>query len=281
MNIKIKDIPQFLHVSEFYNNLDRENPEDIISIKKLKLNDEVKNIEDFKNIIKTINFFITDKYPQTLIEYFEENSMEIDLKDIPREFINLEIKNHRQFFTIYKLINFYKLNDIEQKNYINYAIQNTNDILGYSDNYLIDDPEFEDLVDKICSTVIFEFISVENHENIHLVKCKIKKLSNDWENITIRFFTNDFLNLLKKLKYEIEINGFYQDINQRDLINEIMKLIKYPSYNNKNLSFEAIELSKTSIFSYSIDIKINNFNKLYILNSFQELILILENNTDL
>ena len=272
----IKDIPIFLHESDFYNNLNCENSDETISIVKLKLNDKVENIEDFKDLIKTLNFFIVNNYPKSLIAFFEENCMEIDLEDIPRDFINLEIKNYKQFFTVYKLINFYELNDIEQKNYINYGIENANDILGNSDKYLIDDQEFEDLVDKVCSTVIIDFISIENHENIYLVKCQIKKLSDEWETIAIRFFTNDLINLIKKLKYEIEIDGFYQDDYQRELIYEIMKSSKYPSYNKNFLSFEAIQLLRLSVISHSVNIKINSFNKNYILNSFQKLIAILE-----
>lgn len=277
MNIKIKDIPLFLHKSEFYNCLNYENLEETITIPELKLDDEIKNIEDFKNLIKTLDFFITNKYPQSLIKFFEENSMKIDPKDIPIDFINLEIKNYRQFFTTHKLINLYKLNDIKQENYINYAIQNPNDILGDSDKYLINDPEFEDLVDKICSTVVIKFISVQNYGNIHIIKCKIKKLSDEWEDIKIRFFSNDLLSLIKKLKIAVENDGFYQDPNQRDLISEIMKIIKYPNYNKKILSFEKFDYSENYVFSHSVDIKINNFNKLYILNSFLELIVILEN----
>ena len=63
----ISDIPDFLRDSEFYRNLDLNN-EEVITIPKLKMDDEVNNIKDFKKLFKTLNFFNVSRFPKSFIK---------------------------------------------------------------------------------------------------------------------------------------------------------------------------------------------------------------------
>lgn len=74
MEINISDIPQFLRNSEFYQNLDFD-ADPIIKIPILKINNEINDIEDFKDLFISLRFFIVKEYPEFFIEYYQKNSI--------------------------------------------------------------------------------------------------------------------------------------------------------------------------------------------------------------
>lgn len=255
MEINISDIPDFLRDSEFYKNLDLNN-EEVITISKLKINDQVNNIFDFKDLFKTLNFFLSNKFPKNFIKYYQKNSQEVfDYLDheIYQELLidlcNLKIKNTKQFFITYKIITLYKLNPEEYDNYINYALNNNNIIyLDYILNNLtqIYNEEYKKLSYKISST---EFLTLKPYilqnlsNNIHL-KIKTRKLS-------------------KILKYSKAILPLESIIKIIEAIKKDYEY-EYNSFDTNNISYKNNEIYITSKDKYNFiknTIKINEFNK--------------------
>uniref|UniRef100_A0A6C0AEX5 Uncharacterized protein n=1 Tax=viral metagenome TaxID=1070528 RepID=A0A6C0AEX5_9ZZZZ len=234
MEINISDIPDFLKDSEFYRNLDL-NFDEPITIPKLKINDEVNNIKDFKNLSETLNFFDVDKSPKSFIKYYQNNSKEVfeslDNDIYLINLCNLKIKNPEQFFLTYKIISLHKLNPEEYNNYINYALNNVNEL---KKNYLMNFEEYKNLVDKLCSTRFLELYFYESKSNI--IRFRLGRLSQEFK------------------IYEIQIS--------KECILEIIKSIK-------NENFLSLTINFLNIIS-KISIEINEFNKKYILKQLKQ-----------
>uniref|UniRef100_A0A6C0AD28 Uncharacterized protein n=1 Tax=viral metagenome TaxID=1070528 RepID=A0A6C0AD28_9ZZZZ len=109
IQVQINDLPKFLKNSKFYKNLDI-NDDELIIIPNLKIDDEINN---FTDLIKTLDFFDCHKYHKNFIKYYKNNSEEVFkfLKSdvfknelMLKNFCGLIIKNYKQFFVTYKFI---------------------------------------------------------------------------------------------------------------------------------------------------------------------------------
>uniref|UniRef100_A0A6C0AEN7 Uncharacterized protein n=1 Tax=viral metagenome TaxID=1070528 RepID=A0A6C0AEN7_9ZZZZ len=121
--MKYKDIPYFLHNSEFYLNLDPlgedfdipfDIPEEIIN-----------NMKEFNKIYRTINFFGA-KYSDFMKNYWLNNSSEI-----MKEYFDFTPENQemfKQLISVNKIIKFYHL--IPSDNYIQYGLKNKNEYIA-------------------------------------------------------------------------------------------------------------------------------------------------------
>uniref|UniRef100_A0A6C0AE24 Uncharacterized protein n=1 Tax=viral metagenome TaxID=1070528 RepID=A0A6C0AE24_9ZZZZ len=268
MEINISDIPDFLKDSEFYRNLDL-NYEELITIPILKMDDEVNDINDFKKLFKTLNFFDVDKFPKTFIKYYQNNSEEVfdslDF-DVYQELLidlcNLKIKNYKQFFVTYKIITLYKLNPEEYDNYIDYALNKAHEVGRDQDIYLIHNKEYKDLVHKIYSTEILElepYIFMRSCNSIHL-RFKKKHLYGRWEiskPVLRREYIEKIIDGIKN-NYEYE----YYSIDKGNISYKNNEICIYCKYINEYLYVK--------INTYKI--KINEFNKKIILEEFEKLI---------
>uniref|UniRef100_A0A6C0AE38 Uncharacterized protein n=1 Tax=viral metagenome TaxID=1070528 RepID=A0A6C0AE38_9ZZZZ len=251
MEINISDIPDFLKDSEFYRNLDL-NFDEPITIQKLKINDEVNNIKDFKKLFKTLNFFDVDKFPKSFIKYYQNNSKEVfdsldHYSDVYQELLidlcNLKIKNYKQFFVTHKIITLYKLNPEEYDNYISYFLNNAHEVLRDDDeNYLMDDIS---LVDKVYSTEILElepYIFNRSSNSIHL-RVKKKHLYGRWEISNTVSTIKSIQKLIDKIKNNNEYDNFFymnkelymnneykikiNEFNIKKILEEFQKVIKW------------------------------------------------------
>lgn len=71
-NILVKNLPDFVLDSDFLNSLINEDDEEnnSITIPLLKFDENIENIQDFKDFYKKIDFFGVKKYPKTFIIFF-------------------------------------------------------------------------------------------------------------------------------------------------------------------------------------------------------------------
>uniref|UniRef100_A0A6C0ADR6 Uncharacterized protein n=1 Tax=viral metagenome TaxID=1070528 RepID=A0A6C0ADR6_9ZZZZ len=138
--MKYKDIPEYLHNSEFYLNLDPSGEEFDIPF---DIPEEIiNNIEDFNKMYKIINFFGA-KYPDIMKNYWVNNLLEImkeyldfgpENKEMFQQFIFVEINNFEQFESVSKLIKFY--NFFLPDNYVEYGLKNKNEYIEKNSNSL-------------------------------------------------------------------------------------------------------------------------------------------------
>uniref|UniRef100_A0A6C0AE16 Uncharacterized protein n=1 Tax=viral metagenome TaxID=1070528 RepID=A0A6C0AE16_9ZZZZ len=264
MEINISDIPDFLRDSEFYKNLDSNN-EDVITIPKLKMDDEVNNIFDFKDLFKTLNFFLSNKFPKNFIKYYQNNSQEVFdsldheiYQELLIDLCNLKIKNTTQFFITYKIITLYKLQDYD--NYINYALNNKNIIYVdyiFNKSTQIYNEEYINLSKKIGSTdflTLKPYIFQNLSNNIHL-KVKTRKLSKKWKYSKTILPLESIIKIIEAIKKDYEY--------------------EYNSFDKNNISYKNNEIYITSKDKYNFiknTIKINEFNKKIILKNFEIII---------
>uniref|UniRef100_A0A6C0ADD9 Uncharacterized protein n=1 Tax=viral metagenome TaxID=1070528 RepID=A0A6C0ADD9_9ZZZZ len=269
MQVQINNLPKFLKNSKFYENLDT-NEDELITIPNLKIDDEINNFIDFKNLVETIDFFDCYKYPKSFVKYYKNNSEEVFefLKNdtfkneiILKKFCNLIIKNYKQFFVTYKIINLYKLNPEDYDNYIDYALNNTNELIA-EEGYLIDDYEYADLINKISSTKILELRPkhiLEGKVYLHSSLKKLEKYSlfptypiKGVSIIQVECFDEIFKAIENNYEYEYEINK--------------KKVLAYRK-NKVYLCFDTSEVVSTIL-----PIEINEFNRNNIFEEFQKVI---------
>uniref|UniRef100_A0A6C0AE64 Uncharacterized protein n=1 Tax=viral metagenome TaxID=1070528 RepID=A0A6C0AE64_9ZZZZ len=261
MEINISDIPDFLIDSEFYKNLDL-NSDEIINIPKLKMDDEVNNIKDFKRLLKTLNFFNVSRFPKKFIKYYQNNSQEVfesldyDIyKELLIDLCNLKIKNSEQFFVTYKIISLYELNPEDYDNYINYAVNNANELYD-EENYSIDEEEYEDLIDKLYSTKILKLKPYEIKNNSIHLKVKIKFLSEKEKNLKTILEIDSIFKIIDAIK-----NNYSSD--------DVFYKLGIATYNGNQLF---LMLLRGEDWLSPETIKINEFNKKIILEEFEKVI---------
>uniref|UniRef100_A0A6C0AE51 Uncharacterized protein n=1 Tax=viral metagenome TaxID=1070528 RepID=A0A6C0AE51_9ZZZZ len=264
MEINILEIPEFLRDSEFYKNLDFD-ADKIITIPVLKINDEINNIEDFKNLFETLSFFIVKEYPDNFIKYYQNNSTIIFNcfdTELLKDFCKFKIKNYIQFFITHKVINLYKLNPEDYENYIDYALNYDNYILSSlqeNENICAD---HIDLLKKVFSTVILNIKSYEinNFGRIFLI-FNLKKISEDWKLKSIELTIDKFSKIIDAItnNYDYKYSCF----------------IETASYENRELYFIS---NYGKCFKKIEKFKINEFNKNFILKEFQKINLNKEKN---
>lgn len=266
MEIKIKDIPDFLKDSDFYDNIDLQNDYESINIPKLKLDNKVFNLEDFLQLYRTLNFFSVRNYPENFIHYYQNNSQQVFELNLDKHLFlilcNLQIKNYIQFFVTYKIINLFELNPKNYQYYIDYALYNYNDLLGDDGNYKIDDIEFKKLADSLKSTNIIEFINIDV-ENTHFkVTLQIKKLYEKWRVMETLIISNCFAEKIQNLKNSIKNNKSSGDYGIE--IMELLDIEDFPIYKNNKLTL--MIFMNDYFFRTDVTITINEFNELFILN---------------
>uniref|UniRef100_A0A6C0ADU0 Uncharacterized protein n=1 Tax=viral metagenome TaxID=1070528 RepID=A0A6C0ADU0_9ZZZZ len=152
-----KDIPEYLHASEFYLNLDPLGEEFDIPF---DIPEEIINdMEDFNKFYKIINFFGA-KYPDFMKNYWVNNSLEIikeyldissENKNMFEEFIFFEINNFEQFESVYKIIKFYNFSPPD--NYIQYGLKNKDEYIKNNKNILSEELKYTSII-KIESSII-------------------------------------------------------------------------------------------------------------------------------
>ena len=70
LSLKIIDIPEYLHDSEFYKNLDQNDEDEILIPKEcFKSNEHIYSLDTFTNYIKTVNFWGLSKFSDNFYEY--------------------------------------------------------------------------------------------------------------------------------------------------------------------------------------------------------------------
>jgi hypothetical protein len=70
LSLKLIDIPEYLHNSEFYNNLDKNDEDEIVVPKEcFKSNDYIYSLDNFTNYIKTANFWCLHKLSDNFYEF--------------------------------------------------------------------------------------------------------------------------------------------------------------------------------------------------------------------
>uniref|UniRef100_A0A6C0ADL6 Uncharacterized protein n=1 Tax=viral metagenome TaxID=1070528 RepID=A0A6C0ADL6_9ZZZZ len=271
MQVQINNLPKFFKNSKFYENLDI-NDDEVIIIPNLKIDDEILNFIDFKNLVETIDFFDCYKYPKSLIKYYKNNSQEVFdfLKSEPfkneimlKKFCNLIIKNYKQFFVTYKIINLYKLNPEDCDNYINYALNNSSELIS-DKGYLIYDYEYANLVNKITSTKILELNPKHILEGQIYLHSNLKKLEkySDFPTYSIKGVSiiriECFDEILEAIKYDCKYEYGHQYQRKR-----------FPlcSENKLFLHFKTSEEKSTIL-----PIEINEFNRNNIFEEFQKVI---------
>jgi len=272
MEINILHIPDFLKDSEFYKNLDLDS-DAFITIPKLKMDNQIKNIEDFNNLFETLSFFGVKKYPEFFIKYYQNNSFEVFdslNENLLKELCDLKINNYKQFFVTYKIIKLYKLNAEKYDNYIDYA-------LNFNDNNLVDedysvikskihliffDKDYVNFIKKIQSTKILELVSYEIKDCI--INLKIKNLTKKWELFKTIISKKALLKIVDAIEnnynyeYEDEFNLFFYGKN-------------VPSYKDNTFSLMFNETENIHSRKHIETIKINEFNKKYILKEFKKI----------
>lgn len=107
MRILIKDIPKWLHNSEFYRSLDEGNYDEEIDISYLKESDEVNSEKDLKNYLKTCRFwgielpenisqsaidFIINTFPSSLYTLYKFPEFPRLIKEVESLYFDLEFK---------------------------------------------------------------------------------------------------------------------------------------------------------------------------------------------
>lgn len=276
MDILIRDLPEYIKNSEFYDNLITEE-NTLISIPLLKLDDEIRNIQDFKEFYRTIDFFGLRTYPKNFFNFFRDNSIEVYEDLIPdrelyifllKDLCKLKIKNIYQFYITYKIINYFELNPQEYPYYIEYPFPNITSFLDIKGNYIINNQEFANLARKISRTSFIDFKIIRLADRVSIFDVKSDEF-------------HDFI--LAELYYTIWIFTF----NKEELIENINNLINsiktnqdhkhkytfprpsdiedgftdYPSFNNTGI-LRFLTFSNKKIKFY-----VNEFNKKNIITS--------------
>uniref|UniRef100_A0A6C0ACX7 Uncharacterized protein n=1 Tax=viral metagenome TaxID=1070528 RepID=A0A6C0ACX7_9ZZZZ len=295
MQVQINNLPKFLKNSKFYENLDT-NDNEVITIPNLKIDDEINNFEDFKNLVETLDFFDFYKYPKSFIKYYKNNSQEVFdfLKNdlfknelMLKKFCGLRIKNYKQFFVTYKIINLYKLNPEDYNYYIDYAVNNINEFItdeGYligdyglekkiskteilrptDEKYLIDERYLiDDLIYQILSTKILKLRPKYIKEGKVYLYSSVKKLGkyNSFA-YPIKGISIIPIECFDKILEAIKNNSEYE-------YNHNERRKKYPAY-IENILYLRIN---NSDLEYTItQIYIHEFNKNNILEEFEKVI---------
>src|SRR5690606_34639074 len=92
-------------------------------------------------------------------------------------------------------------------------INHCSDILGDTDNYLIDDEEFEDLADKVANTEYLDYISVSN-KNTEFSLEMILKQCEESKNIKISIYSRskeEFMENIRNSINAIETDTFFKN----------------------------------------------------------------------
>lgn len=261
VKITYKDIPEYLHNSEFYLNLDPlgeefdipfDIPEEIIN-----------NMEDFDEMYKIINFFGA-KCLDCMKSYWVNNSFEImkkylDFSEENREmfeqFISYEIDNFEQFESIYKLIKFY--NFIPHDNYVQYGLKNKYKYIENNSNSLS-----EELKNTNEIEIRWEIYYSLKYSNLHFY---IYLESNGFlfsKKIEERFISLEDLDEIiddnEIIIHYLKHKNFSEDLN-RAPINIFNKKICFENSlfdnNNERYSFELIitDFNSKIISKYLLD----------------------------
>lgn len=279
MEIHIKEIPDFLRDSEFFNNLNEEET-DLITIPYLKLDKEVLSLKDFMDLIETINFFGLRKYPNNFIRFYQYHSKDVfdilnndEFKNnlLLQDLCNVKIKNPQQFFITYEIINKLFLDPYEYNNYIEYALNNYKKIMNsYSlgkNNYL-----FDDLFLRLRKTEIIAFVSLVQDDERFEIIFELKKNSNDYyEKLKIIVFSSnrdEFRDNIIHLIYSIEIDGYHSHKYTTNM-NIISFKYELPSYYGGIINF--CEYKNYDYYDIK-SIKINEFNKKIIIEELRKIL---------
>lgn len=287
MEINPDNIPEYLRDSDFFRGLNPDQ-EDLISIPILKLDGNISDLDDFLEFFKTINFFGLRKYPKNFIKFYQKNPIDVfkildngtEEEDfLLRDLVKLKIKNPYQFFVTYKIINKFSLNPENYSNYLDYAINNCKEIVGNGEYYIINDEDFENLVDKVSGTIFIEFISLFQKGREFIIDLKIKKCQGPEEDylfsqtmkVSIFSFNKDeFIENVINLILSIKNDKYFLNKHTRNTILDIMTYpYEYPRYYDKKLT-----LLKEGTYE-NVSFKINEFNKN---NTIEELEKILSSN---
>ena len=307
ISITKSQTPLYLRNSQIYKNLSEDEEDEFtIPLENFKDNDIVNNLDDFKLLLKTVIFFISD-YPTSLVEYYKNNIFEIieeylivdnvydyniiknnlELKDFFLILYKLDIYSLDQFVGDYIIRNVYDIKDsLIADKFIQYGILNKEIFLNtykiYStidfDDFIIEDIKFslndyiKYLYKELTSTVDITFIlNLYIQGLLDVVFNSYIKISN---------------NIIYKKKLIIKNLSFYEFKKYFEMIIDKFSNIFFNTcnneydyipntYNNLFIIFEK-ELNLFQIHFENNFFQITLFNKYKIYNSFVKILEVLK-----
>ena len=97
VQIRFCDIPEYLHVGDFYRNLDTEDPEEIIEVLLDCFHadgNEAADLEEFRQLLRVMVFWVLDEIPFGILEYCNEQEVGVwkdGVTDLP-DAVEMEIQ---------------------------------------------------------------------------------------------------------------------------------------------------------------------------------------------
>lgn len=278
LSISKNNIPEYLHSSNFYNNLDDEN--DYIDIPKtcFKEDETINNFKDFKRLFHVYKYFGCDfsqsferyyiLHSDEVFKYFSKMSKEIEVRDMLVKFSEYKIENIRQFITTYKIMKIYDL--IESEDFYGYYLENKYEIVSRCIRY--------DELEKNLAYEIKEYSYVSISYDTNLLSTK--------HYMSILYDTN-----LLSTKYSIGVTlrkglssiGGWFEFEKDEIFTEIDKLKELRShiFNKKNTKYICKYLSyenrSITMNIENYDVKINFFNRIHICSIITDFMLNLKN----